>query len=314
VSSALPMEPSRSLPGGSMAGPSSSDAASYDAWPAEAMRSATDGWETPTGPRRRRFPKGAGNGQEADDAAPSAGESKGKAVHLKHVSADAPLTAINGRVSRAISDEDHSDQTQLVEEDWSSASHVSADDAQRDGGAGPNAAATPASAAPVPTPTSPAPKKRLASGSKATSKATEAKSKGRGIKELNDAPPLEPRVPSLLASIDLEVITAAIGGVAAVAKRWATIPYEHALTRTPKTQAWLAQHGTEPATQLGFVLLAVLLLLLLPTASLPPTLGDMLTNRWIELPLGVALILKFNDLGTRMWSLCAPTHASSRNA
>ena len=100
-----------------------------------------------------------------------------------------------------------------------------------------------------------------------------------------------------------------------------TIPLEYPLARTPKTQAWVSQHGTEPLVQLAALAIVVLFLLLLPTSHLPPTLSELGSSRWIELPVGLCLALKFNDLGGRLWSYVAPaavtggrSHGSSSNA
>ena len=107
----------------------------FGPWPAEAMRANPDGeWET-TVPRSRRRGGGAsgsgarhgsaaGGSSSADGSGAYADAGRGPpSVHLKHVSADAPLS---GGKRMAIgehnSDEGHSDETQLLnEEDWSSA-------------------------------------------------------------------------------------------------------------------------------------------------------------------------------------------------
>ena len=307
-----PASSSRKSAGGgsSTASPRESvaDSDDFGRWPIEAQQS--DGWETSVGARRRRgFAKGAEGGADASSA-PSA-EGKGAAVHLKHVSADSrPLSGTRS----AVSDEGYSEETQLLnEEDWSSAG--SAEEPPTPSGATPAAAASgtahPAAASPT------SPKKRVAAGPGAKRgaehKAVDAKAKSRGIKELRDAAPLEARVPSLLTSIDLDAILNATGSAATAATRLAAVPYAYALARTPRTQAWIAAHGTEPKVQLGFALFALLLLLMLPTDYLPPTLGELGASKWIEVPVGLVLALKFNDLGSRLWSLFTPAAVSSRH-
>lgn len=45
------------------------------------------------------------------------------------------------------------------------------------------------------------------------------------------------------------------------------------------------------------------------TSQLPPSLGELSASRWLELPLGLLLGLKVNDVGTQLWSLCTPCPA-----
>jgi len=139
-------------------------------------------------------------------------------------------------------------------------------------------------------------------GARHADKAAETKHKARGIKELNDAPPLEARVPSLLASVDLDTLLSA----ASVAKQRSHACYAGALAASPRTQAFVHAHGAQAPMQLGLALVALVALVVMPTSYLPPSLVDTGATRWLELPLGLLLGLKFNDIGSKMWTVCSP--------
>lgn len=302
----------------------------FELWPFEdALCSPTDGWETSPGPRRKRgAPKGASADADTPvtDARAVDGIKRGggAAVHLKHVSADGGslATTVRSYAESMLSDEDHSDETQLLnEEDWSRTSDGSGEEAalaSRDGARDASTTATGGAT----------PKKRIGNCNVASKRLGEshkgggyghAASDGRqsrprgGIKELNDAPPLEHCRRSLLATIDADMVASAARVAASIAKRAAAAPLEAALRVTPRTQTWLATRGTEPMEQLFFVVIVVAALLAVPNASMPPTLAELDATRWIELPMGLVLSLTFNDLGSKLWWLCAPV-ASSRSA
>ena len=225
-------------------------------------------------------------------------------------------------------DENNSDETQLLNEieDWATSESAGSNEGERSRGddrslsrqsdAGAAGGSSGAQEAPQQL------RKRGGGPSASTLKQVKAPQPSRSMKEFRDAAPLESRAPSLLASIDFDVVFHAANTVMLKARRYGlTIPLEYTLARTPKTQAWVSQHGTEPLVQLAALAIVVLFLLLLPTSHLPPTLSELGSSRWIELPVGLCLALKFNDLGGRLWSYVAPaavtggrSHGSSSNA
>ena len=300
------------------------------------MRANPDGeWET-TVPRSRRRGGGAsgsgarhgsaaGGSSSADGSGAYADADRGPpSVHLKHVSADAPLS---GGKRMAIgehnSDEGHSDETQLLnEEDWSSAGSAEDSGQQQPSSTTTTAAGAAVVAASAAAGVSPSvsSKKRAAASSKAgfAKPASDGgKPKGRGgMKEFNDAQPLESRAPSLLASIDLEMIAGGFGRVVGACERLVAVPIGAVFARTPHTQAWLGANGTKPHVQLLACMLLVVLMMMVPTDGLPPALLELAQSRWVEVPLGVGLVIQFgtSDLGGRLWGLCAPTASGGRHA
>ena len=110
----------------------------------------------------------------------------------------------------------------------------------------------------------------------------------------------------MLAAIDLDLVVSVTSAAAAVASRFAGAQYERLLTHTPRTRALVLKHGAERHAQMALVLVALLSLLLLPTSRLPPSLGELGAPRWLELPIGLILGLKVNDLGNKLWTLCTP--------
>ena len=269
--------------------------------PSASANVAEEVWETAqSGRRGGRKEARAGERKDAGGAG---------AIGLTHLKDSPPLsTAGSGKGEPRSSnqskwDEGHSDQTTLLnDEDWSSAGSAeeprpASPDAQspdtvvgKEGGI----------VAPM--------RKRAPPKGKASEKAQSAPSRPR---ELQDAPPLESRgsAASMLASIDLELVASAASAAAGAASRCAAAQYERALSHTPRMRALVRTHGAEAYAQVGLVLLAVLVLLVLPTSQLPPSLGELSASRWLELPLGLLLGLKVNDVGTQLWSLCTPCPA-----
>ena len=298
------------------------------------------GWETAPERGRRGGKKGSGStSSPADgDAASSS------AVHLKHVTSDAPLYKGGGgfslsshslsRESLRESEEGHtsSDLTMmLTEEDWSSASAGSAEDGApmgrpRDGSgaASPPLSTSVAGGAAA----KQAAAKRAAMGGKGGS-LTKAgmqltQRKGGGFekqpgsrgglkefagKELHDE---GSRVARAAAAIDLDVIVGALVAVGRKAKSAAGAVHDGFVARTPRTQQFFATYGAETYTQLLLVLLAVMLLHLMQgervQAALPPALLEMSLMHLIEVPIGFAFALKFApvDIGGKLRSWCSP--------
>ncbi len=265
-------------------------------------RAEEEPWETAQPSRRSARKGGISERKESGDAA-DIGLSP---LHLKD---SPPLSdrSSKGDVrgsSQSKWDENRSDQTTLLnDEDWSSAGSTeeprpASPDAQTDGAA--------ASTSGSPSPSTRG--KRLAQQSKAADKAAAQPSKPRILRELRDAPLLESRrsAASMLAAIDFDLVVSAACFVAAAASRCVGAHYERVLTHTPRTRALVRRHGAERHTQMALAFMALLLLLVLPTSWLPPTPGELGASRWLELPVGLVLGIKVNDLGNKLWTLCTP--------
>jgi len=139
------------------------------------------------------------------------------------------------------------------------------------------------------------------------SKAVEKPSKSRGIKELNDAPPLERGKPGLLAYLDWQLVSGRVACVAAAGKGLCARGHAAFLAATPRTQAVLEAHSHERWLQACFALLLLLALGVAHQCPLPPSVGQLASSRWIEVPLGLALALKFNEIGGQVAASCTPT-------
>lgn len=279
----------------------------------------TDGWETPSlkGKERRR--------------SKSAGSKGGMAVtHL--AAADSSLCS--GKVQ--LTDEQRSDETTLIaEEDWASSG---TDDALTLSAAA-SAASLPAlaplsSTAPAVTASAAAPaaatsiavkssdrptttnnpvvRKRPSSMRKVSEAKGPEKARSRVIKELNDAPPMESQSPGLIASLDFQLIGRHVSSTIARCKGAYAQAHKLVVIHTPHTQALLYAHAHETWFQACFALIVLLLLIIARSCSLPPSLGQLASSRWVEVPLGFALALKFNEVGGRILAGCTPV--APRNA
>ena len=111
-----------------------------------------------------------------------------------------------------------------------------------------------------------------------------------------------------IAAIDVDVVVSALAFVVSKIEAGARAPCEALARRTPRTQAFLAAHGTETRVQLCFAAVAMLLLLYLPTTHLPPAVADVSVSRWVEVPLGLLLLMQLAqvDFGTKLWVLLSP--------
>jgi len=135
------------------------------------------------------------------------------------------------------------------------------------------------------------------------------------MKEFNDANLQEPRVSSLLAllaRIDVECVRSVGSTSMLAAKQRAGRCYRALVTHTPRTQAFVQAHGTEARVQLGLACVALLLLLLVVRSTYPPSFfGELVTSRWVEVPVGVLLAVHANSLGGLVRSFITPTGSSS---
>ena len=140
-------------------------------------------------------------------------------------------------------------------------------------------------------------------------------SKPRGIKELNDAGgmQLEQRasgLASILASIDADLVVGFARSAYHVVLGWTAAMHQCLLARTPQTRAFIAAHGADRAVQFAIAAVAMVLLHSLPSSYFPPALVNLPGSRWVELPIGLLMALKINELGPELWSICSPTPAN----
>ena len=273
---------------------------------AAAAREPEKPWETAQSSRRSARKGGPGDRKDSGNESEIGVEIGVSPLHLK----DAPPLSdrsSKGEVrgsNQSKWDEGHSDQTTLLnDEDWSSVSAGSAEDPR------PGSPDAHTDSAPTSGPaSSPERVKRSPCKTKPADKAGAPPCKPHVLRELRDAPLLESRgsAASMLAAIDLDLVVSVTSAAAAVASRFAGAQYERLLTHTPRTRALVLKHGAERHAQMALVLVALLSLLLLPTSRLPPSLGELGAPRWLELPIGLILGLKVNDLGNKLWTLCTP--------
>ena len=280
---------------------------------------AEERWETAPQSRRGGRRGGAGERKDSGDASSS---SELCLTHLK----DSPQGLVSDRTRQGEArghpakwDGDHSDETTVFnDEDWSSAGSAEEPRPASPAVAHDAAATLAKDGSAAAAPSSPGARKRQATTkAKAAEKPPPPPAKPRGLRELNDAPPLQAggSAASMLAAIDFELVSGVVGTAAAAASRCAAAQYERVLAHTPRTRALVEAHGAERSTQIGLVLIVLLVILMLPPASWPPTLPELGASRWLELPLGLALSLRVNDLGHRLWALCTPHPVShSRSA
>jgi len=281
---------------------------------AAAAREQEEPWETAQSNRRSARKGGPGDRKDSGNESEIGVEIGVSALHLK----DAP--PLSDRTSKGEVrgsnqskwDEGHSDQTTLLnDEDWSSLSAGSAEDPR------PSSPDAHTDGTPTSGPASSPGREKLGVNggvkrspckTKPADKAGAPPCKPHVLRELRDAPLLESRgsAASMLAAIDLDLIVSVTSAAAAVASRCAGALYERLLTHTPRTRALVLKHGAERHAQMALVLVALLFLLLLPTSRLPPSLGELVAPRWLELPIGLILGLKVNDLGNKLWTMCTP--------
>jgi hypothetical protein len=281
---------------------------------AAAAREQEEPWETAQSNRRSARKGGPGDRKDSGNESEIGVEIGVSALHLK----DAP--PLSDRTSKGEVrgsnqskwDEGHSDQTTLLnDEDWSSLSAGSAEDPR------PSSPDAHTDGTPTSGPASSPGREKLGVNggvkrspckTKPADKAGAPPCKPHVLRELRDAPLLESRgsAASMLAAIDLDLIVSVTSAAAAVASRCAGALYERLLTHTPRTRALVLKHGAERHAQMALVLVALLFLLMLPTSRLPPSLGELVAPRWLELPIGLILGLKVNDLGNKLWTMCTP--------
>jgi len=269
--------------------------------------SLSGGWETPSlkGKERRwRSKKG----------------DKDALVAVTHLSSADPSTALcsEGRVTQ-LTDEQRSDETTvLFEEDRSSS--LSDEAAVTTSTATPSPAGKSPTTRPPPatSTTSPSVRKRSGSAVKRAeqkqqdkqagekSPVAAGKPRGRGTREFNDAPPIDQPTPGLLTSIDLQLITSRVGLCVGAGRQLLARGHALAVSSTPRSQALINAHAHDSRVQLAFALLVLLVLAAAQYCWLPPTIGTIASSRWVEVPLGLALALKFNELGSRLGAFCGP--------
>lgn len=255
----------------------------------------SEGWETSKGKDRRHRAK----------------TGLVERVAVTHLSS-ADSSLCSGKVQLA--DEQHSDKTTLMaEEDWVSTGTeeqlLLAASAAAPSIPSPNAstthAATPWPSNPHPPisgkivrPSAPHTRKRVTRKSE-LAKGVE-KPRSCGIKELNDAPRMSQPPAGVLAFASRELaLLARHGSSLACATKAASSRFLTSLSAsTPRTQAALRPHVY--STWLHACLLPLLLLLLcaLELCPLPPSLISLTSSRWVEMPIGLVLAFKFNELGT----------------
>ena len=282
-----------------------------------------NGWETAEVDKRRS--KRGARRAAGDDT-----------VHLKNVSGEAPLgKGAGGSVHSAFGlpaslSGSEEGRVTVVEEDWSSTSAFSAEDGQPrgSGASSPHLVSLSASSSNVSSRAA-APQPRKGQGAKggkgstsssgSASGAAEGGRKARsGLKEVSDAGAVElqdgsSRVARAVAAIDLDVIASGLAFAFCKAGSGLRMTAGALSRRTPRAQAFLLAHGTEARVQIVFAALAAMLLLLLPTARLPPAVADVSLSRWVEVPLGVLLSFRLVR-GDWMWSLFSPTYAAGAQA
>ncbi|KAL1499690.1 hypothetical protein AB1Y20_012958 [Prymnesium parvum] len=254
----------------------------------QASRSSekSDGWETPSlKGKERRWRKGASK----------------EHVGITHLSS-ADSSLCSGTVQ--LTDEQRSDETTLMaEEDWASSCTEEAPGSTHGvihAAAGRSRAAPPA-----------APLRKRSSGVRRGSEPKGEKPRGRGIKELNDAPPIGLAAPSLLASVDGSLLCRTLAPRLLAAKAAAARAAAAFAAAAPPPPAPLRAHAGEAWLQACLVALALLLLAAAQLCPLPPSLGSLASSRCVELPLGLALAVKFNEVGARVLASCTPVAVRS---
>jgi len=257
------------------------------------------GWETPSlkGKERRWRTRKGEKGK---------GEKGSSSVAVTDLSSADPSTALCSSGKAQLTDEQRSDETTvLFEEDRSSSLSEEAQPILPTAVELKPPTTRPPPAAPASSPTlrkrSTAASTKRAQDHKATDK-----SRSRGIKELNDAPPMDQQNPGLLASLDLQLVTSRAALCFGAAKQVLGRGHAVVAANTPRTQAFIRGHAHEARVQLAFALLVLLLLGAAQHASLPPTVGTLASTRWVEVPVGLMLAFKFNEIGSSLLALCSP--------
>lgn len=302
---------------------------------------AAHGWETAEDKKRSRR---AGGRKDAVHLKHVSGESPLSSSPHKNgqggqSTAAGTATGFGLPISLSSSEEGHSSNQTLhvFDEDWSSASAGSAEDGQPrsiSGAASPPLSVPSAASGSGVGKGSPAPPRRqqghkgaksgsVGSSSSAGHQSGSAERRARGgLKEVSDAGSINlqdgsSRVARAIAAIDLDVVVRAFLLVASKTEAALRLPCNALARRTPRTQTFLATHGTGTGMQLCFAAVMMLLLLLSPTTHLPPALADVSVSRWLEAPLGLLFLLQLTqvDFGTKLWVLLSPGGAhTSRNA
>jgi len=98
---------------------------------------------------------------------------------------------------------------------------------------------------------------------------------------------------------------------AVLTKQWLCLSADTSLS--PRVQRLLFLPPTQLAVQTFLGLFAISLLCVMPQRLLPPALLDSSYMQWIEIPLGIFLALKFNEVGSVLHSLFMPTASVARS-
>lgn len=131
------------------------------------------------------------------------------------------------------------------------------------------------------------------------------KPRGRGIKELNDAPPLSQQDSGALAFIDFRAVSSRVALCISMGKRLVFCCHTKLAANTPHTQELIRAHAHKSWFQTACALLLLLVLRASQHSGLPQNVSVNGLSRWVEVPMSLVMAVKFNRIGSRITSFCA---------
>jgi len=141
------------------------------------------------------------------------------------------------------------------------------------------------------------------------------KSRGRCLKHLADTANFKQPV-SMISTSSMDLRCRRVADPWIAFQKWLGNQYAEMIKASPRTRRFLRQHATGVGLQVA--ILAVVFLLLgfcsILSVFVPSLPVSMNVIRFLEVPIGVGMAIRFRQVGMRMHVLCTPSAISTRSS